>query len=165
VRGLAKFSDDKDRMYRYVLGRIWDPEGLPLVWIMLNPSIASASKNDQTIHQCIHFSRELGYGGLWVVNLFALRSSSPDMLHIMKDPVGPDNDKWINWAVSQSTQPVVAWGRNARHWPERTNYVLEYLRRIRMPLRCLGLTKDGYPKHPCRISRITKFEIYPNERI
>jgi hypothetical protein len=44
-----------------------------LVFVMLNPSTADASKDDATIRRCIGFAKQLKFGGIKVVNLFAFR--------------------------------------------------------------------------------------------
>lgn len=157
VKGLAKFSED--RHYRYVLGRIWD-EGATLTWIMLNPSTASASKNDPTIWQCIAFTKAWGYDGFYVVNLFGKRSPDPKVLRKWPDPVGPDNDKWIDWAVRQSATTMLAWGANAKYYPEREKQVVKRLVQQRRTLKCLGHTKGGHPMHPLRLSRQLKMVEY-----
>ena len=58
----------EDRKYRYVLSRIWD-ESKPLVVIIgLNPSTADEKDDDNTIKKCINFSKNWGYGGLYMLN-------------------------------------------------------------------------------------------------
>lgn len=67
----------EDRKYRYVLSRIWD-ESKPMVMIIgLNPSTADETKNDPTIIRCIDFAKSWGYGGVYMLNLFAFRATLP----------------------------------------------------------------------------------------
>ena len=69
----ATFSDD--RVHRYALWRIWD-ESLPKVlFIGLNPSTATETKNDPTIRRCMGYAKDWGYGGYIMGNIFAFRSS------------------------------------------------------------------------------------------
>jgi hypothetical protein len=71
VRKGAKLSDDG--VYRYALWRDWR-ESLdePLLgYVMLNPSTADASEDDQTIRKCIGFAERNDYRGFIVLNLFA----------------------------------------------------------------------------------------------
>ena len=74
-RGSAEISDCGH--YRYSLYREWRYNPRLIVWMMLNPSTADALTNDPTLRRCIDFSRQWGYGGLIVVNLYAFRASKP----------------------------------------------------------------------------------------
>lgn len=146
--------------YRYLLSRAWgDPEGVRVTWLMLNPSTATATKHDPTIHQCMYFSRREGYEGIYVVNLFALRSPDPALIFStpFAEAVGPENNKWIRYAVSRTASTIVAWGNNGIPFPKRREQVLKYLR-TQGTIRCLGLTGRGQPRHPARLSRDTKLE-------
>jgi hypothetical protein len=161
MRGSAILSPDG--VYRYALSRWWsDPaENLPLVWVMLNPSTADARRNDPTIRRCIAFSQAWGYGGLYVVNLFALRSPDPSYLraHSHSVRVGPDNDRWIRSIQRKGPSCVIAWGANGRYFPKRVEAVLKILRK-HGTIRCLGLTREGHPRHPLMLSADTKLEMY-----
>jgi hypothetical protein len=71
----AKLSDDK--LYRYQLSRIWDETKPKVLFIMLNPSTADADVDDPTIRRVINFAKSWNYGGVYVVNLYAFRSTDP----------------------------------------------------------------------------------------
>jgi hypothetical protein len=77
---------------------------------MLNPSTADAEKFDPTVRRCFGFARDWGFGGLEVVNLFALRSTYPEQLKKVSDPVGPENDAVIRRAVKAADLVVASWG-------------------------------------------------------
>src|SRR5690554_6900188 len=88
--------------YRYTLTRSdygdapWLSMHEPrLLWIMLNPSTADETADDPTIRRVKAFTRRLGYSGLTVVNLYAMRSTDPRGLWAAADPIGPDNDRAI----------------------------------------------------------------------
>ena len=81
--------------YRWWLGRIWQPRGPRLLFVGLNPSRADAQRDDPTLRRLQTFARDWGYGGLEVVNLFARISASPAVLRRSADPVGPENDRWL----------------------------------------------------------------------
>lgn len=137
--------------YRYRLWRTWDPSLPRILWVMLNPSTADALKDDPTLRRCIGYSMAWEYGGLDVVNLFALRSSDPNALlcDVPAFSVGPDNDRHIANAEFETSQTILAWGSH-RAVAFRKADVLHILN----PYRCtvLGRNKDGQPKHPlyCR---------------
>lgn len=137
--------------YRYWLKRWWsdDADAPWATWIMLNPSIADAAKDDATIRKCIAFARRWGMAGIYVVNLFAHRSTDPDQLLHVSDPIGPENRWAIRHALDvcgQSGGPIVAgWG--AHKAVERlSDRVKRTLRTY--DLKCLRLTQRGAPWHP-----------------
>jgi hypothetical protein len=148
----ARFSDC--RKYRYTLERVWRPD-LPMVcFLMLNPSTACAFRLDRTVAKCIKFAGREKFGGIRVVNLFALRSTNPSemMAHAspIEDPDAEDgplyavNDGWI---INQSDglRLIVAWGCDGT-FMGRDQQVLDLFGKRK--LECFGVTKDGHPKHP-----------------
>lgn len=142
---------DPTKTYRYALSRTWDV-GRPVLWIMLNPSVADADHDDPTIRRCTGFAARWGYPGIEVVNLFAYRATDPRALLANHDPVGPDNDLAIQDAAARAGIIVAAWGAFAQHY-DRVQMVLLLLRRY--ALHTLGLTKDGHPRHPLYVARST----------
>lgn len=128
--------------YRYRLWRTWDEIAPTVGFTMLNPSTADAAKDDATIKRCLGFARSWGYGGLVVVNLFALRSTDPAALYTHADPVGPDNDGHIDQVRASVPMMIAAWGAHGA-LRGRGAKVLDTL-----DMRHLGLTKDGHPRHP-----------------
>jgi hypothetical protein len=75
VRKTAVLSDRGT--YRYRLTRQWDLGKAMLPVCMLNPSTADAEKDDPTIKALMRFAGNWGYGGITVINLFAVRTSQP----------------------------------------------------------------------------------------
>jgi len=138
--------------YRYWLSRDPDWADVPdkdgVVFVMLNPSTADAAIDDPTIRRCKSFARLWGNDGLVVVNLYAYRATSPKDMLKEKDPVGPDNDYWIYRMLTDAKFIVCAWGKNAN--PERVEHFVRYLPKG-AELKCLGINKDGSPKHPLYI--------------
>lgn len=129
--------------YRYLLWRTWEP-GSPFVTIIgLNPSRADASYNDPTIRRCQQFAVDWGFGGVYVVNLFAYRSPYPEKLRKYYQPVGPENDWYIQQAIRDAGRTLVAWG-NDGHWRRRDRKVLSW---VHEPW-CLKQNKTGQPAHP-----------------
>lgn len=132
--------------YRYTLWRSWGPiTGLSkcVSWVMLNPSTADAQIDDRTIGRCIEFSQREGFDHLVVVNLFAYRSTDPEALWKLPagDARGPDNYLHVTNAVASTDKTIVAWGADG--FSERPKALFG-----EMPLWCLGVNKDGSPKHP-----------------
>jgi hypothetical protein len=157
--GGAHFSPDG--RYRYSLSRRWDKDAPHVVWVMLNPSAADGIKNDATMRRVLRFSADWGFGKLTVVNLYGLVSTDPAELYRAADPVGPDNDRAIARAVVQANAIVVAWGAELPH-PQRARDVVSVLRAnsAKLPLNCLGLTKERHPRHPVRLAAKTPLEVF-----
>ena len=136
---------DETGAYRYRLSRIRSPDKPMVMFIMLNPSTADANEDDPTIRRCIDFTKRWGYGGLWVGNLFALRSPHPQDLLMEDDPVGPQNDAALNSMADHSALVVAAWGAFAAKFPFREAQVREM---FGPRLFCLARTKGGHQRHP-----------------
>lgn len=141
-----------DGRYRYLLGRSWG-HGPRMLWVLANPSTADALDDDPTVRRCVGFATRHGYGGLLVVNLWAWRATDPRELARVADPVGRENDAFIAHATRASSGPVVlGWG--ARGERSRVDAVLALLGD--RPVRCLGVTRSGHPRHPLYVSRTTR---------
>lgn len=146
---------DGTKKYRYMLMRQWGDNRNNFVnFVMLNPSTADAKKDDRTIESCIRLTRNWGFDGFYVTNLFALRATHPKVLKDSDDPVGIDNDKFINKYARSCKLVVLAWG-NHGSLHNRNQIVLEKLNKIITPY-CLNKTKLGHPSHPLYTKRNTK---------
>lgn len=150
VQTAAILSDDG--LYRYTLERFWGPDDRFALFIMLNPSTADAKVDDPTIRRCMSFARREGCDGLLVWNLYALRATNPAELDQASDPIGHENEDHL-WRMLLDDPPpaliVAAWGAR----PNRGRYIRRELMIRVGPLYdrevcCLGLTKDGHPRHP-----------------
>jgi len=147
------------RTWRYTLCRQWwwsDP-GQMVVFIGLNPSTADEIQDDPTVRRCIGFAKRWGYGGMFMLNIFALRHMNPKVLYQATDPIGPENNHYILEVVQnpEVIRVVACWGNHG----VLRNRGLEVVRLIqeapglhRLPefrLSRLGeLTKTGQPRHP-----------------
>ena len=144
--------------YRYLLTRIWS-YAPKMTWIMLNPSIANAGEDDATIRRCLGFAKRWGFGAIDVINLFALIATDPKELKDANDPVGPDNKLILRGPLALPV--VVGWGANINRCP-RGEYMTKIIearaRKEPDEWYCLGLTKEGEPRHPLRISYDTPLE-------
>lgn len=143
-QGWAVF--DRSERYRYALGRRWDDGGRSVCFCLLNPSTADASVLDPTLTRCYGYARGWGFNAFEVTNAFALRSTDPNGLRQVEDPVGPGNDEHIVEIARASDLVVVGWGTHAR-LGDRHARLIGLLSGV-CTLTCLGVTKDGYPKHP-----------------
>ena len=132
--------------YRYVLYRKVSRESeKSLYFICLNPSTADAKEDDQTVRRCMNFARDLGYGYLYVVNLFAWRSTEKAvLLKAPKEKIGPRCNHYIDKYVKSCDMTVAAWGAIDRGLEWRARDVSGR----HDNLRALKITKNGHPWHP-----------------
>ena len=141
----AKIS--KDGSYRYTLERRWgDTSDSRVFFVMLNPSTADGQVDDNTVTRCINYARRWGYGGLLVGNLFALRSTDPQL--VRRDPcaaIGPLNDMYLRKMSRRADLTIVAWGVIGGEFRGRISDVLTT---IGSDILCIGTTQDGHPRHP-----------------
>lgn len=147
--------------YRYILERVWEEALPPLAMIGLNPSVADALIDDRTVGRACGFARREGAGGLLLGNLYAYRSTDPDALWTVDDPIGPENDAWLAQIAARSfPHPIVcAWGVNAHD--ERSASVMRWLASSGARLVCLGKTAKGRPRHPLYVKGNKPFEAFP----
>lgn len=137
--------------YRYQLWRIWDDSKPKVMFMMCNPSTANADKDDPTIRRCIGFAKTWGYGGLYVGNLFAFRSSNPKDLLNASDPIGKENLKHIAEMRDKSQIVVLAWGNSPI--VESLLSDTDYAPLQGMKPFFLELSKNGTPKHPLYLKK------------
>jgi hypothetical protein len=161
VAASATFSPD--RAYRYALTRQWDSTVPPAVFVMLNPSTADAASTDPTVTRCAGFARRENYGGLVIVNLFALRATDPRELRGHPDPVGPGNDWFIREHCAPGRMVIAAWGTHGRLLG-RDRAVLALLREARAAALCFGVTAGGMPRHPLYLPRAARLGSYAERR-
>jgi len=148
--------------YRYTLTRNWDEKKSVLPFIMLNPSTADADIDDPTIRRCIGFAKIKNAGGIIVGNLCAYRVTDPAELQEADDPFGPLNVECLQGIADdakRSIMPVVcAWGAHGSQYRAASVIVLFRSRGVR--LICLGMTKEGQPRHPLYVSNDQPFIPY-----
>jgi len=160
MRKTAVISDDKK--YRYYLERRWDINKGIVCFIMLNPSTADAEVDDPTIRRCVGFAKSWGYGGIIVVNLYALRSTDPKNLLTSEDPIGPGNIENLIRGHYRSRLTVCAWG-NGKIVDKIQKRFPSYKPLNKFTdLHYLDLSIDGTPKHPLYLKSCLTPLIYEN---
>jgi hypothetical protein len=137
---------DVSARYRYSLWRIWCAYHPRIVFVLLNPSTADGERSDPTIRRCIGFAQTWKFGSVEVVNLFAYRATDARELLKIDDPVGEENNYFLMQAVERCSTVVVGWGTRGTLLG-RDNQVMSLLAG-RKDVYCLGITKDGQPRHP-----------------
>ena len=144
----ATFSDCE--RYRYLLWRKWG-EGSICNFVMLNPSTADENANDPTVERCERRARQWGFDGVYVTNLFALRSTDPSGLRVHPEPTGqPENGIVILDTAKRSGLVICAWG-NHGSYRGRDAEVKRFLQLAGIKLHALQISKTGQPGHPLYI--------------
>ncbi len=136
--------------YRWSLSRCWKETSDRdwLGWIMLNPSVADAGRDDPTIRRCMAFAKDWGFNGIAVRNLFALRATDPTELYKAADPVG---------IVDGCPLVIAAWG-TLGSLRGRDRQVIDLFVQRGVTLKCLGKTQAGHPRHPLYVPANAKLE-------
>ena len=95
-----------------------------------------------------------------VVNLFAYRATDWRELLTVTDPVGPENVRYINYALATSRRVMVAWGAHADHkgLAPRVRAMVKELAKVVPYGVCVGRTASGQPRHPLMVRKDALFE-------
>lgn len=148
--------------YRYALWRtISEYEGTAL-YIGINPSTADHTIDDQTVMKWRGFSTRIpdwDIGRFLVGNLFAYRSTDVSQLGKTIDPLGIDNDYWLDKLIKKADVIIPCWGNIAKvpkHLQYRADEVIHKLIDSGKPVLCFGKTNSGCPKHPLMLGYDTK---------
>lgn len=136
----ADFSED--RKYRYKLWRTWDESKPKVMFIGLNPSTANETDPDPTVTRCINFAKSWGFGGMFMMNLFAYVSTDPKKLVTSGEDIYVNRHKLIETAL-ESDLTVFCWGC-FKQAAERAKDIIELFPRGH----CIRRTKSGNPEHP-----------------
>lgn len=131
------------RRYRYALWRIWDASKPLVMFIGLNPSTANESSDDPTIRRVIAISKNLGFGGVYMMNLFAFVSTDPKaLLFNQHEKVGYQNNNYLKQVSQKCDKVFFAWGNfevNGRDTEVISMFPNAF---------ALFINKNGSPKHP-----------------
>lgn len=137
--------------HRLSLTRQWIGVGGEINWIMLNPSTADERFDDPTVRKCIGFSKRWGFSRLTITNLFSFRATDPvDLRDLVQldyaRAVGVNDGPLIEYAA-HANMVIAAWGNHGNLAGRADDVLTRVLPEV--PLFCIGLTKAGFPAHPC----------------
>lgn len=166
TRSTARFSPC--RTWRYTLTRTWDIVKPAMCVIGLNPSTADETRDDATIRRCIGFAKRESFGGLVMTNLFGFRSTAPEGLLTVDDPIGPENLAAIRAASADAAIVVAAWGSHKKLGilvQAQATAVRAMLRKEGVALRCFGVNGDGQPRHPLYLANETPIVLLSQARL
>lgn len=149
--GVHTFLYCADKTHRYAYALTWDSTKPHVLWVMLNPGTGETEgRRRNTFERCKKWSREQGYGGLVLGNVFSLRSkSAKDLLRL---PYTDDdlNEIALSHLSRISTDIIVAWGNHGAK-----SRLPASLRELLPGARCFGLTQGGQPRHPLYVASST----------
>ena len=137
----AVFSDC--RKYRYALVRAWDYSKPFCLFIGLNPSYAGELEGDKTADWGVEYSKNWGYGGMFIANLFAIQDTYSSQMITREAPIGKDNDLWISKLYNMVDKTICIWGDKGRHLNRSKD-----IRNKFSKLYYIKLNKTGEPTHP-----------------
>jgi len=152
--------------YRYSLWRNWDDmfsENRKVMFIGLNPSTADAVDDDNTMRRCIGFAQKFGFSGLYMANLFALRSTDPEALKTEAEPVGKLNNGHLLNMAQRSDKIIACWGRTWQSYAGLHHRHAEVLRLLKYyDIYALKMNSDGSPAHPLFLPKTCELQLFHN---
>lgn len=151
----ARFSHDRTlrtRLSRSLTGEPVEviPRAQTLVFVMLNPSTATAFDLDPTIKRCIGFAALWGVSAVEVVNIFSWRATNPKELYKRAHGMRGDDEASTDQVLMACTgawRVIAAWGVHGK-LGRRGSIIREMLGSRGIRMSHLGLNGDGSPKHP-----------------
>ena len=151
----ATFS--ADRTYRYQLTRRWG-SGPDLLILDLRPGTADEHHDDLFTKSYTGFARRFGYDGYTVVSLYAAVVTAAGELNTHRDPVGPDNDAWIDRLARRHDVIVFAWG-SAAPYRARAGRVASRIWRTCQTtgasVAACGWSAEAQPRNPSELDNFT----------
>lgn len=146
--------------YRFELWRRWDDTKPYANFILLNPSTATAETDDPTMLRAIGFAMDWGFGGMCTTNIFAFRATDPKCMKREELPIGLGNDQTIERIARDAGVVVCGWGTHGAHL-DRGKHVTQLLFGAGVKMRCLAVTKDGFPGHPLYLPQTSQLHDFP----
>jgi len=164
VNGSATFRGDRHE-HRIHLERWWDGStegnGPFALWIGMNPSAAEADVDDLTIRKECHFTKLLNYSRYVKVNAGSYRLTDSAAIDAVRAPLShPDNLSRILYLARQAGVIVLATGSPPNALVPYARSLFRELKTIDARPLCLGITRDGWPKHSSRLAYATPFTEY-----
>jgi hypothetical protein len=160
IRGAAKFSADST--YRTWLTRQWGDLTAPTksaLWIGLNPSTASAYRDDPTCKREWLFTLKWGYNEYRKCNVFDYISTDPRGLTLPNvRPASRDNHKYILKAAEIADTVILACGNVPHPLQMQAASLFAALQERGLRLHCMGVTKSGMPRHPLYLPNTARLQ-------
>ena len=131
-----------------MLSREWDVKKHQIIFIGLNPSTADERIDDPTIRRCRGFAESWGYGKMYMLNLFAYRSTDPRNLKNCFWPMGEYNLSFLKKYIGKY-KTIACYGNGGNY----LNRHKEFLKEYRDNLYAIKILKNGMPSHPLYLKK------------
>lgn len=139
--------------HRLMLWRVWDDKKPYIMFIGLNPSTANADQDDPTIRRVKGIAKVLGFGGVYMMNLFTFISTDPKQLNIEEGNL-PISDFYMDTIAEGAGVIVFAWGNF------KTMGRDEEIKKRFPQAFALHKNKNGSPKHPLYVKKNVSLILY-----
>lgn len=154
--------------FRYRLERDVAAEGLVFAFFGINPSTADAELDDATVRKWRGFTRANGGRRFIVGNVFPLRATDVRELgNDLNADALKENRDHLQQIAKDADILVPCWGSRDK-LPKRLHdhlgATLDVLKSSGKPLRTLGFTASGDPKHPLMLGYATSLIPWPPHR-
>lgn len=152
--------------YRQALTRDWTADDTPprtVLFIGMNPSVASAEVSDPTCHRELNFARDWGFTRYLKGNMLDWRATSPG--DIPKDPAEACSARNIPALLDMGQEAeliVMAYGKLHARYQPIVQQVIAAMQGLEKPVKCLGLNQDGSAKHPLYLRKDTPLMDFPS---
>ena len=113
----------------------------PMGVVGLNPSFIKNGKN-ATASILLDIAMREGFDSIVITNLYGYITPDPKQLKGLSDPVGDENNIWIENMKNACSKILCIWGNSADK-----NRVQEILPLIKKKAYTIGFTKSGQPRH------------------
>lgn len=151
--------------YRQCLSRDWTPgDHAPrtVLFVGMNPSVASAEISDPTCHRELGFARAWGYTRYLKGNVLDWRATAPrDLPPDPEQACSPGNIAALEAMADEAALVVLAFGRLHTRYRDVVHTALGALAAKDRPLRCFGLNRDGSARHPLYLRKDTALMDFP----
>lgn len=150
--------------YRYRLDRRLTATGTLFGYFGVNGSTAKGDEEDQTTLKWNGFTMRNGGRGYIVGNPYAYTATDVRNLASAKDPIGPENDRYIAEIIAEAEVLVPCWGSRLKLPPAlrpRLDWLRARIFESGKPVRIFGLTHSGDPKHPLMLGYDTPLVAWP----
>lgn len=140
-------------LYRYRLERTVGMTGPVFAFFGINPSTADATEDDATVRKWIGFTKTWGGSRFIVGNVSPYRSTDVRQLANVTPWLHIERDNWVHLeAIVKAADVLVpCWGDRGkvpRVMHNSIDRLRDWLLTTGKPVKHLGLTKSGDPKHP-----------------
>lgn len=143
-----------DQQTRLTLSRCWD-SGPIILAIGLNPSHATATRDDPTTRRLTVLLGSAGYGGFVLLNLWT--EVNPDPRTVIKKAGHWGEADWARFehGLAHSSHRLWMWGARGKSHPDLSVIVAADPDAL-----CFGWTRSGMPKHPLYLPKNSPLSRY-----